>query len=195
MNPNMLRRWAGAMALVAGAAFGSAALAHDYRAGDVRIGHPYATPTLAGASHGAAYIATLENTGAKPDRLLRAGTPLAGRVELHNMTIDAGGVMRMRMLDDITVTPGSPIKMRPGQGLHFMLMELKQPSAALKEFETSQVREPNRLRAYAGAAAAADAAGERDKARAHYARLVELTRDADTALPEVSRAKTWLAQK
>ena len=74
-------------------------------------------------------------------------------------------------------------------------MELNQPSAALKESVTSQVREPNRLRAYAGAAAAADAAGDRDKARAHYARLVELTRDADTALPEVSRAKTWLAQK
>jgi periplasmic copper chaperone A len=110
-----------------------AAQAHDYRAGDVRIGHPYATPSVAGMPTGAAYIATLENTGAKPDRLLHAGTPLAGRVELHNMTIDAGGVMRMRMLDDITVTPGSPIKMRPGQGLHFMLMELKQD---LKEGDT-----------------------------------------------------------
>ena len=91
------------------------------------------------------------------------------------------------------VTPGRVLPAR--ELLGEMLMEFKQPVAALKEFETSQVREPNRLRAYAGAAAAADAAGERDKARAHYARLVELTREADTTLPEVSRAKTWLAQK
>src|SRR5207248_1874486 len=45
-----------------------------------------------------------------------------------------------------------------------MLMALKQPAAALKEFEQSQVREPNRLRGYAGAAAAAEAAGDRGRA-------------------------------
>ena len=55
-----------------------------------------------------------------------------------------------------------------------MLLELKQPAAALKEFEASQLREPNRFRGYAGAAAAAEAAGDRDKARQHYAKLVEL---------------------
>ena len=31
-----------------------------------------------------------------------------------------------------------------------MLLEQKQPAAALKEFEASQVREPNRFRNYAG---------------------------------------------
>ncbi len=133
MNPNMLRRWAGAMALVAGAAFGSAALAHDYRAGDVRIGHPYATPTLAGASHGAAYIATLENTGAAPDRLLRISAPAAGHAEIHTMSVDSAGVMRMRQIDDLPLAPKAPIKMRPGQGVHFMLMNLKKP---LKEGDT-----------------------------------------------------------
>ena len=55
-----------------------------------------------------------------------------------------------------------------------MLLELKQPAAALKEFEQSKVREPNRLRGYAGA-------GERDKACQHYAKLIELTRDAAIA--------------
>ena len=42
--------------------------------------------------------------------------------------------------------------------------------------------------------AAAEAAGDRDKARQHYAKLVELTREADTALPEIARAKTYLAR-
>lgn len=122
-----------AVALTIGASLSLGALAHDFRAGDVRIGHPFATPSLAGASSGAAYIATLENTGGKPDRLLRASTPLAGSVELHTMSIDAGGVMRMRMLEDIAVAPDKPIKMRPGMGTHFMLMGLTKP---LKEGDT-----------------------------------------------------------
>ena len=123
----------------------------------------------------AAWIAKAKGQSDEAHKLMRAAADMEDRNEKH------------------IVTPGRVLPAR--ELLGEMLMELKQPSAALKEFETSQVREPNRLRAYAGAAAAADAEGERDKARAHYARLVELTRDADTALPEVSRAKTWLAQK
>jgi Flp pilus assembly protein TadD len=76
-----------------------------------------------------------------------------------------------------------------------LLLEQKQAAAALKEFEQSQVREPNRLRGYAGAAAAAEAAGDRDKARLHHSRLIELTRDADTSLPEIARAKSYLAAR
>jgi periplasmic copper chaperone A len=102
------------------------ALAHGGTAGDVRIEHPYATPSVPGASNGAAYIATLENTGKQPDRLLRASTPAAARAELHTMNMD-DGVMRMREVDAIALAPGAAVKMRPGQGYHFMLMGLKKP--------------------------------------------------------------------
>jgi periplasmic copper chaperone A len=135
MNPSCTTRLPAAMrpvttlgraaVLAIGALLGVTALAHDYRAGDVRIIHPYATPSIAGMHSGAAYVATLENTGSKPDRLLRATSPQAGRVELHSMSVDTGGVMRMREQDSIRVEPGSPIKMKPGQGLHFMLMDLE----------------------------------------------------------------------
>ncbi|WP_374435081.1 hypothetical protein [Inhella sp.] len=47
----------------------------------------------------------------------------------------------------------------------------------------------------AGAAAAAEAAGLPDKAAEHHARLIELTRNADSALPEVARAKAFLAKR
>jgi copper(I)-binding protein len=109
-------------------AVGGAALAHDYSAGDISIGHPFATPSLQGARTGAAYLADLENTGTQRDRLLRASTPVAQRVELHQMDVDANGVMRMRELDAIAVEPKAPaIKMRPGMGTHLMLIDLKQP--------------------------------------------------------------------
>jgi periplasmic copper chaperone A len=114
-------------ALLIGAGWCAASLAHDYRAGDIHIVHPYATPSVAGTSNAAAYIATLENTGTRADRLLRISTPLAGRVELHHMNVDAEGVMRMRKVDDAVLEPATPIKMRPGQGWHFMMTELKQP--------------------------------------------------------------------
>ena len=55
------------------------------------------------------------------------------------------------------------------------------------------MREPNRFRSIAGAALAADAAGDRAKAKRLYARLLELARDADSPRPELARAKTYLA--
>ena len=89
------------------------------------------------------------------------------------------------------VTPGRMVPAR--ELLGEMLMELKEPAAALVEFERSQVREPNRFRSIAGAALAADASGDRAKAKRLYARLLELARDADSPRPELARAKAYLA--
>ncbi|HWI11310.1 MAG TPA: copper chaperone PCu(A)C [Burkholderiaceae bacterium] len=105
----------------------ASAHAHGGHAGDVEITHPFATPMPAGASNGAAYVATLENTGKQADRLIRVSTPIAQRAEIHTMAVDAGGVMRMREVGEIALPPGVLVKMRPGEGYHFMLMGLKQP--------------------------------------------------------------------
>ena len=123
----------------------------------------------------AAWIAKAKGQNDEALRLMRAAADLEDRNEKH------------------IVTPGRVLPAR--ELLGDLLMEFKQPAAALKEYEQSQVREPNRLRSFAGAAAAAEAAGERDKAKAHYTKLVELTREADTALPEIARAKTYLAAR
>jgi tetratricopeptide (TPR) repeat protein len=108
-------------------------------------------------------------------RLMRAAADLEDRNEKH------------------IVTPGRVLPAR--ELLGDMLLLLKQPAEALAAFEQSQVREPNRLRGFAGAAAAAEAMGDREKARRYHGMLVELTREADTQLPEISRAKTFLAAK
>jgi len=121
---------AGALILLA---TGVAAFGHDFHAGDIHIGHPYATPSLPGATSGVAYFATLENAGTRPDRLLRGSTPVAEHVELHEMNLDANGVMRMREADAIGVGPKQVIKMRPGMGMHLMLIGLRRP---LKDGDT-----------------------------------------------------------
>ena len=123
----------------------------------------------------AAWVAKAKGQSDEAVRLMRAAADLEDRSEKH------------------IVTPGRIVPAR--ELLGEMLLELKQPAAALKEFEQSQLREPNRLRGFAGAAAAAEAAGDRDKARQHYARLLELTRDADTPLPVIAQAKSYVAAK
>jgi len=55
-----------------------------------------------------------------------------------------------------------------------MLMELERPAEALKEYEASQQREPNRYRGLYGAGQAAAQSGNRDKARHYFSKLIEL---------------------
>ena len=69
----------------------------------------------------------LENTGNSADRLLRASTPIATRVEMHTMAVDAQGVMRMREIEGIALASRAKIQMRPGMGMHLMLIGLKEP--------------------------------------------------------------------
>jgi tetratricopeptide (TPR) repeat protein len=76
-----------------------------------------------------------------------------------------------------------------------MLLEMKQPALALKEYETALRDNPNRYRGFYGAARAADAANERTKAADYFAKLIALSNKADTERPEFVRAKAYLAQK
>jgi periplasmic copper chaperone A len=43
------------------------------------------------------------------------------------MAVDAQGVMRMREVDGIALAPQARIRMRPGSGMHLMLIGLKEP--------------------------------------------------------------------
>jgi copper(I)-binding protein len=100
------------------------AAAHDFAAGGLRIGHPYARATPPGATVAGAYL-SIDNKGKSADRLLRAASPVAGLVELHSMRME-GNVMRMRAVPAIDVPAGASVKLAPG-GLHVMLQELKRP--------------------------------------------------------------------
>jgi hypothetical protein len=75
------------------------------------------------------------------------------------------------------ITPG-PIK--PARELlGDMLMQMNRPAEALAEYEATLKKEPNRFRALHGAARAAAAAGQRQKAASFYASLLQVAKDAD----------------
>ena len=99
-------------------------------------------------------------------------------------------------LDDATekhpVTPGSVLPAR--EQLGEMLIEAKQPAAALVEFEASLKRAPKRLNGLYGAAHAAKLAGDAAKAKAYFAELAEVTKASDGGRSEVKEARTEAAQ-
>ena len=66
---------------------------------------------------------------------------------------------------------------------------------ALTEYETSLVSTPNRLRGLYGAAKAAKAANQPEKATAYFRKLAEMTKDADADRVEISEAKASLMQQ
>ena len=78
---------------------------------------------------------------------------------------------------------------------HELLLELDHPEQALKEFETSRQREPNRFNGVYGAARAAELSGDRDKARTYYPSLMVLCEQVDSDRPELMHAKAFLAQR
>jgi tetratricopeptide (TPR) repeat protein len=91
------------------------------------------------------------------------------------------------------VTPGHVLPAR--ELLGEMLLELKQPALALKEFEASHKVEPNRFRGLYGAARAAAQSGDTAKAKTYYEKLVVLSQSADTERSEIKEAKAFLSKK
>jgi hypothetical protein len=76
------------------------------------------------------------------------------------------------------ITPGPIAPAR--ELLAEMLLELGRPQDALVEFGKTMAKEPNRFRALAGAAAAADQTGSTGQARDFRRRLAEICRNGDT---------------
>lgn len=76
-----------------------------------------------------------------------------------------------------------------------LLLEQKQAAAALREFEASLKENPNRFRSLAGAARAAEAAGDAPVARSYFEKLVALSSKADTTRPDVTHAKAFLGRR
>jgi tetratricopeptide (TPR) repeat protein len=98
-------------------------------------------------------------------------------------------------LDDATdkhpVTPGQLLPAR--EQLGELLLDLNQASSALREFEVSLQSAPNRFNGLYGAARAAKLAGDQNRARSYYEKLLAISRAADTSRPELVEAKAFLA--
>lgn len=113
------------LALILVFAAGQPLLAHEFKAGEIEIGHPWSRATPQGAKVAVGYL-KLTNAGAEADRLVSVSGEIAGRTEIHEMTVDENGVMTMRPVEGgIDIPAGGTVELKPG-GLHIMFLDLKQ---------------------------------------------------------------------
>ena len=122
-----------------------------------------------------AWIAQAEGKGDEAIRLLREAADREDKTEEHIMM------------------PGRVIPVR--EMLGEMLLDRRQPAAALAAFEQSQRNDPNRFRNVFGAARAAELAGDRVKASNYYAKLIRQVDPQASERNEVRQAKAFLAAR
>jgi tetratricopeptide (TPR) repeat protein len=123
----------------------------------------------------AAWLAHAQGKKDEALKLMRAAADLEDTTEKH------------------PVTPGAIVPAR--ELLGELLLELGDPKQALKEFEAASLVSPNRFNGLYGAARAAEIAGDQDKARILYAKLLSLSERSDGQRVELQAARTFLAGK
>ena len=121
MSKTLLRGFALSLLMFAGAS----------HAQSIAIDKAVARATVGKMPNGAAFL-QIENKGAD-DVLLSGSSPVAAKVEIHTMSME-GDVMKMRALDQLALKAGQKLEMKPGSGVHIMLMGLKKPLAVGDKF-------------------------------------------------------------
>ncbi len=126
-NMPMRAALAGFAALVAALALLVAsripAFADPVRVGDIVIENAWSPVTPSGAPVAGGFL-TIHNEGDAPDRLVSVASDIAGKSQIHEMTVDANGVAAMRPLPDgITIPAHSSVELKPGAE-HLMFMAL-----------------------------------------------------------------------
>jgi len=100
-------------------------------------------------------------------------------------------------LEDVTgkhpVTPGALLPARELYG--DLLLELGRPGEALRAYQASLSRQPNRARSLFGAARSAELSGDSAAARQRYQQLEKLLSAGDGNRPELAQARKALAER
>ena len=78
--------------------------------------------TVPGGTVSAAYM---QIKSATPLKLVKAASPVAGIVEIHDMKMK-DGVMEMKAMDALDVPAGKAFELKPGS-VHVMMMKVKKP--------------------------------------------------------------------
>lgn len=92
--------------------------------GAIEIIAPWAAPTPGGVETGAGYLSIINNQR-EADSLIGASSPRAGRMSLHEMSMD-GAIMRMRSIDRIEISSGQRLDLTTGH-YHLMFEDIDAP--------------------------------------------------------------------
>jgi copper(I)-binding protein len=99
--------------------------AHEYKAGELEIAHPWSQELPPNAPTVAAYF-VIENPGKTDDRLLSVDSPISGEAQLHEHVMQ-GDLMKMQEVPSVVVPAGGKVTFAP-MAYHVMLLDLKDRS-------------------------------------------------------------------
>ncbi len=94
----------------------------SYAQENITIHNPWVKATYPGQNISAGYMTI---TSANDTTLVKIESDVSESVEIHSMKME-NNVMKMRMLDSLSLAAGKPYKLEPA-GYHFMLFDLKKP--------------------------------------------------------------------
>ncbi|CAN7707417.1 copper chaperone PCu(A)C [Pseudomonas sp. LjRoot277] len=99
--------------------------AHEYKAGELEIAHPWSQELPPNAPTVAAYF-VIHNKGNTADRLLSVDSPIAGVAQLHEHVMQ-NDLMKMQHVPSVEIPAGGEVTFAP-MAYHVMLLELKDRS-------------------------------------------------------------------
>ena len=101
------------------------AQAHQYKAGELEIAHPWSQELPPNAPTVAPYF-VIHNKGTSADKLLSVDSPIADKAELHEHVMQ-NDLMKMQAVPVVDIAPGATVTFAP-MAYHVMLLGLEDRS-------------------------------------------------------------------
>ncbi|PMQ13791.1 Diaminopimelate epimerase [Pseudomonas sp. AD21] len=99
--------------------------AHEYKAGELEIAHPWSQELPPNAPTVAAYF-VISNPGKTDDRLLSVDSPITDQAQLHEHVMQ-GDLMKMQQVPNVVIPAGGKVTFAP-MAYHVMLLNPKDRS-------------------------------------------------------------------
>jgi copper(I)-binding protein len=107
----LIKKFIVAIVLSCAAFTAIAAHAHDYKAGSLVIAHSWTPKPPMGAEVAAGFL-KITNEGKKDDRLVSVNADVAGKIQIHGMTVE-NGIMKMFELEGgLAIPAGRTVELK-----------------------------------------------------------------------------------
>ena len=134
LSPRVMRKWLFAAAITAALSVTAShgTFGGTSKVGSITVENPWSRATPGGAKVAVGFL-TIKNDSATADRLVSATAAIAGRTEIHLMSMD-DGVMKMRpMADGVSIPANTSVIFAPNS-YHLMFMDVTKQLKEGEEF-------------------------------------------------------------
>jgi len=102
----------------------SAALAHEYKVGNIEVVHPWARAQLKGSDVADGFM-KIVNHGSTADRLIGITVEFAKTAQIHDMKMNGTTMQMVELKDGLEIPAGATVELKP-KSMHVMFLGLKE---------------------------------------------------------------------